>query len=253
MAESESRSRRSVAILAASGLAIALVAAIGALAAASSYRWELSELGTAFTVLRWAAYAGIGAVALSLVGSVVAAICRHRGVYVALSGLGIGLLVVGLPYHQLRIARSVPPIHDITTDMVDPPQFVAVIPLRAGSPNSVTYGGLETARQQRQAYPDIGPARLGLPPAAAFEQGLEVARDLGWHIVFADAAEGRIEATDRTFWFGFTDDVVIRVQADPDGSRVDVRSVSRVGRSDVGANARRIRRYLKALHEATGP
>jgi uncharacterized protein (DUF1499 family) len=70
---------------------------------------------------------------------------------------------------------------------------------------------------------------------------------MGWEIVAADAAAGRIEATDTTFWFGFKDDVVIRVEADGAGSRIDVRSVSRVGVGDVGANARRIRAYLRAL------
>jgi uncharacterized protein (DUF1499 family) len=70
---------------------------------------------------------------------------------------------------------------------------------------------------------------------------------MGWQIVDANASEGRIEATDTTFWFGFKDDIVIRVAATSGGSRIDVRSVSRVGRSDVGTNAKRIRCYLKRL------
>jgi len=84
-------------------------------------------------------------------------------------------------------------------------------------------------------------------PADAFKRALQAARDMGWEVVAADAAAGRIEATDTTFWFGFKDDVVIRVEADGTGSRVDVRSVSRVGVGDVGANAKRIRAYLRAL------
>lgn len=250
MVNSQKGSLRPLAMLAAAGLAIAVIAAAGALAAALGYRWELWALGTAFTVLRWSAYAAIGSVVLSLVALVIAAINRDKGLYVAIAGLVLGLLVVGLPYQQLRIARSVPPIHDITTDTDDPPQFDALLPLRAGSPNSAEYGGQEIAEQQRRAYPDIGPASLSLPRSAAFEQALAVARDMGWNVVYADEDEGRIEATDRTFWFGFTDDIVIRVEAGANGSRVDVRSVSRVGRSDVGTNARRIRRYLEALYEA---
>ena len=84
-------------------------------------------------------------------------------------------------------------------------------------------------------------------PADAFKRALQAARDMGWEIVAADAAAGRIEATDTTFWFGFKDDVVIRVEADGAGSRVDLRSVSRVGVGDVGANAARIRAYLRTL------
>ena len=68
-------------------------------------------------------------------------------------------------------------------------------------------------------------------------------------LVAAEAADGRIEATDTTFWFGFKDDVVVRVQPADNGSRIDVRSESRVGKSDVGTNARRIRAYLAKLAE----
>jgi uncharacterized protein (DUF1499 family) len=91
---------------------------------------------------------------------------------------------------------------------------------------------------------------LKLPPNQAFDRALERAREMGWEIVDANPAHGRIEATATTFWFGFKDDVVVRVSADEAGSLIDVRSLSRVGRSDVGANARRIRCYLDGLSEA---
>ena len=95
----------------------------------------------------------------------------------------------------------------------------------------------------------MAPANLSIPPDKAFEQALAAARKMGWVIVDANAAEGRIEATDTTFWFGFKDDIVIRVNPSDHGSRVDIRSVSRVGKSDVGMNARRIRKYLKELKQ----
>jgi len=155
--------------------------------------------------------------------------------------------VAYVPWHGLRQARSVPPIHDITTDTEQPPQFVAVLPLRADAPNATEYEGAEIARQQVEAYPDIATHRLPVPPDAAFTRALEAAREMGWEIVAAEPGEGRIEATDTTFWFGFKDDVVIRVAADGSGSKVDVRSVSRVGGSDVGANAKRIGDYLRRL------
>ena len=124
---------------------------------------------------------------------------------------------------------------------------MAVVPLRRDASNPVAYGGPEIAAEQKKAYPDIKPAVLGAPPAQAFDRALDAAKKQGWEIVAAVPAEGRIEATDTTRWFGFKDDVVVRVRPEGAGSRVDVRSVSRVGRGDVGTNARRIRGFLDAL------
>jgi uncharacterized protein (DUF1499 family) len=85
---------------------------------------------------------------------------------------------------------------------------------------------------------------LDAPPAQAFDRALAAARAMSWEIVASDPAQGRIEATATTFWFGFKDDIVVRIAAEGAGSRLDVRSLSRIGKSDVGANARRIRDYL---------
>ena len=103
------------------------------------------------------------------------------------------------------------------------------------------------AALQREAYPDLQPLMLNVPPRQAFDRALATVREMGWDLVAADAAAGRIEATDTTFWMGFKDDVVIRVRATDGGSQIDVRSLSRVGGGDVGTNAKRIRAYLKAL------
>jgi len=103
------------------------------------------------------------------------------------------------------------------------------------------------AAQQQQAYPDLKPKVLSLPPAEAVQKSIDAARSLGWQIAGSDTAAGRIEATDTTGWFGFKDDVVIRVRPQAQGSRVDVRSASRVGRSDIGKNAERIREFLDKL------
>jgi uncharacterized protein (DUF1499 family) len=165
----------------------------------------------------------------------------------AVAGLLVGLTVVGIPWQMKRTAQRVPAIHDISTDTDDPPRFDAVLPLRKEEPNAADYGGPEIARQQHAAYPDVRPLLLRIPSHQAFTQALHAAEAMGWEIVAADPVEGRLEATDTTFWFGFKDDIVVRVQAQPDGSRVDVRSVSRVGKSDVGTNARRIREYLRRL------
>lgn len=220
--------------------------ALGALVLAGlGTRWGLWAFPTGFLVLRGAALAGLVGALVCVAGAL-----GTRGpasLALALAGASSGLIAAGVPWHWYRTARQVPPIHDITTDWEDPPRFVAVLPLRKGSPNPAEYGGAEVTSQQRRAYPRVAPARLPIPPAEAFQRALGAAGALGWRIVAADPAEGRIEATDTTFWFGFVDDVVVRVASDGPGSRVDVRSVSRVGRSDVGANARRIEAFLTRL------
>jgi uncharacterized protein (DUF1499 family) len=86
-----------------------------------------------------------------------------------------------------------------------------------------------------------------LPPNDAFFRALAAVEALGWELVDANRQEGRIEATDSTFWFGFKDDIVIRVQPQGSGAKVDARSVSRVGKGDVGINAKRLRRFFEAL------
>jgi uncharacterized protein (DUF1499 family) len=239
---------RSVAM---TGLLLSLVCGLALVISGFGYRWGWWDLRTAFTILRWSAYGGIAAGVASLVGLIAASLGVARGAAAfALMGLLVSLIVVGMPWTQLRRARRVPRIHDITTDTEHPPPFVAVLPLRASAPNKADYGGPEVAAQQRSAYPDIQPALLDLPPAQAFQRALSAAREMGWTIVAADSAAGRIEATATTFWYGFKDDVVVRLTPSDRGTRVDVRSESRVGGSDIGTNARRIREYLKKLRGA---
>jgi uncharacterized protein (DUF1499 family) len=230
------------------GLTVLVAVSAVLLLAASGLgtRAELWTYRTGFTLLRYAAYAGAAAVGLALVSI---AITRPRGgtLGMLIASLGLGALTFGLPYSQQRAARAVPPIHDITTDTNDPPVFVDVLPLRADAPNSAEYAGDSIAALQREAYPDVQPVQLPAAPGAAFTRALRAAESMGWAMVATDSAAGRIEATATTTWFGFKDDVVIRLRAEGSGTRVDVRSVSRVGRSDVGANAARIRAYVKAL------
>jgi uncharacterized protein (DUF1499 family) len=123
---------------------------------------------------------------------------------------------------------------------------VAVAPLRADAPNGLDRPPLLT-EQQRKAYPDLAPVTLPASQDQVFDRALAVAQDLGWRIVTADKAGGRVEATATTRWFGFEDDVVVRLTPWGSGTRVDVRSVSRVGVGDAGTNARRIREYLGQL------
>jgi len=247
------RRRRIAVVLASIGLVLALIAAGLELVAGPGHRFGLWSFATGFALLRYAAYGGIAAAVISLAGLLAAPLLGHRrGMFRALAGTVIGLIVAGIPWSYLRTAQSVPPIHDITTDVENPPQFDAILPLREDAPNPATYGGEEIAAQQQEAYPEIRPLLVDLAPDAAFDAALAAANEMDWQIVAADEAEGRIEAVDTTLWFGFKDDVVIRVRGTDGGSRIDVRSVSRVGKSDVGANAARIRAYLDMLQTQTG-
>ncbi len=227
-------------------LTLALLAA-GLLAASGiGVRLGLWPFRAGFQLLRWSAYLGFAAAAIALVALLIpkARAGELGGLVVA---LGVGLGVAYFPWHWQQRARAAPPIHDISTDLEHPPGFVAVLPLRSGAPNSSEYGGTEVAAAQRRGYPDIRPLIVAAPPPVAFAQALDAAKRMGWTLVAADSSEGRIEATATTAWFGFKDDVVIRVTPATTGSRIDVRSVSRVGKSDVGTNAARIRAYLAKL------
>ena len=230
------------------GLALGVLAGLTLLAAGPGYRFGAWPLGTAFAILRAAAYGGLAAAVISLAGLILAPFySRRRGMLRALVGVILGLIVVGLPWSYGRAARAAPPIHDITTDPDDPPAFDAVLPLRVDAANPAAYGGQEVARLQREAYPDLRPLVIDLPTDRAFQLALEAARALGWRIVASEPQRRRIEASDQTFWFGFVDDIVVRVTPEGAGSRIDMRSVSRVGKGDTGTNAARIRAYLDRL------
>lgn len=145
-------------------------------------------------------------------------------------------------------ARGAPAIHDISTDTDNPPAFVAVVPLRAvDAQNPPEYSGPETAAAQKQAFPDLEPLLVTQPANVVFAAARDLVAEKGWTLVDASEVEGRIEATAETGWVRFKDDVVIRIQPGRDQTRVDVRSKSRVGRGDMGANARRVRDFLATL------
>jgi uncharacterized protein (DUF1499 family) len=229
-------------------LALALASAVALALAGLGYRWGWWGVATSFSVLRAASFAAAAVALLALVGIGLTALGRAWPAFaIAVAALVIAAFVVWLPLSLQKVARSVPPIHDITTDTENPPAFVAIAERRRDAPNPAAYGGPEVAAQQKQGYPDLGPATVAAPPARALAAAEAVAHDLGWEVVAVVPAEGRLEATATTAWFGFKDDVVVRVVPAGAGSRVDVRSKSRVGRSDLGVNAKRIRSFLTAL------
>lgn len=166
--------------------------------------------------------------------------------------LAAGILVIGAALSQRPDSSGAAPIHDLSTDTANPPEFVAVVPLRADAPNPPEYLDDGTAAQQTAAFPELTTLTIDMPAPQVFAAAEQVVGELGWELVDANLLDGRIEATDTTYWFGFKDDVVIRIAGDGERTYVDVRSKSRVGRGDMGTNARRINDFLAALAEKTG-
>lgn len=204
-----------------------------------------------YGVLGW--LAGLRMFALAaLVAGLGGVIClamlirRQASIAVVLAAAaGFAALVV--PVAIALDGRNAPPINDITTDTADPPQYRAITAATRG-PDSVPLGydpGI--AAQQRAAYPKVTPLIVRAAPAVAFDRALATARAQGWAILAAEPAAGRIEATATVPWWGFKHDVVVRLTPDAGGTRIDVRSKSRVGKRDLGVNARRITDYLAAI------
>ena len=137
------------------------------------------------------------------------------------------------------------PINDISTDTANPPTFSAVTSRRRKGNNSVEYGGPLVAARQAVLYADIQPINSELSLADAFKKALRIVQDMGWEIITTDENNGIIEAVDTTLIFRFKDDVVIRVTSVDSGSRIDLRSQSRIGLSDLGKNASRIRSFIQ--------
>jgi uncharacterized protein (DUF1499 family) len=238
--------------LALAGFVVSVVAVAAAAGAGLGTRagwWDFRE---GFRILRWGAFFGAAGTAISAAGGIVARRGnRHRGFLLAIAGIMLGSAAFGVPGNGYRMAKEVPMIHDITTDTENPPEFVSILPLRKDASNPAQYGGPEIAAKQRAAYPDIRPLTIGISPSRAYEAALATTGRMNWRIVEGNPSERRIEAVATTRWFGFKDDIVIRISpAANGGSVLDIRSVSRVGLSDLGTNARRIRTFLKTFSDA---
>jgi hypothetical protein len=232
---------------------IALAASLGTRAGLWTYKVGLPLILPAIAIGLIALVAGIVWVVTALIRN------SSQGVRFGVIGLVGAVLVLAVPLNGLRLGLTSPPIHDISTDIEFAPAFKAVLPLRQGAANGPEYDGPKpvklpdghtttVAALQKKYYGDVV-AWVGFTkPVKLFWRALNLANRMGWHVVAFDPKEGRIEATDTTFWFGFTDDIVIRVRpAGKLGARLDIRSKSRVGVSDLGSNAARLRTFLKTL------
>lgn len=237
-------------------LAVALTASFGTRAGLWDYHFGIFLLEPAVAV------GALGVI--SGAAWLISALARNSGsgAMYGIIGLAGAILVVAIPLDEAWRARISPPIHDISTDIEYAPQFKALLPLRKSAANGPDYDGPKklvyqgkhttVSALQKKFYQDVIPFVAFGKPIKLYWRAMSVVNSLGWHVVAADPTEGRIEATDTSFWFGFTDDIVIRIRpAGKLGARLDIRSKSRVGESDLGANARHIREFIKGI-KATG-
>ncbi len=229
---------------------LAVICGLAELLSGPAYRLGWVGLRLGLQTIRWAATVEGVVLVIALAGAVVAfrkQVDQAKAVFL-LSSI-IALLAATPPAVLWYRVQNLPRLHDISTDTEDPPEYISVVPMRSGVPNSTVYDS-KLASLQMQAYPDVRSVVLTTPPDQAFQKVLQVARDMGWEIVEANQSASRIEATDTSFLFGFKDDVVIRINSDANGSRIDLRSLSRVGGSDFGVNANRIRSFISRLKNA---
>lgn len=220
-------------------LTLSIVAAALLVCSGLGVRAGLWPFRVGFGMFGGAMLAGLAAIgAATIVLAVPRLRERARPILVA-AALLLGVASAALPLDYLRRLKSVPYINDITTDTESPPQFAQPRPYQR-----------HFAELQQIGYPGLRPLLLPVPPALAFERALAAAQAMGLEVVAADGKSGTIEAVATTRWFGFKDDMAVRIAPAGAGSRIDVRSKSRVGRSDVGANARRIQEFLTRVETA---
>ncbi|HXG99326.1 MAG TPA: DUF1499 domain-containing protein [Sphingomicrobium sp.] len=243
-------------------LVLTIGGALAALAAAVGSGAGLWHFGSAFTVLRYAFYATMAGGAVAIVALLLS---LKSGGGLAKYNLAALLIAAGFAFYlipQVATARRLPGIHDITTDLANPPQFAALT-VRADNLDKVPDEGRAELKAMApverwkalhgKAYSDLRPLKAPVGPAQAFQRAEALVKKRGWDIAKSDPGQGTIEATATTLFFRFKDDVAIRITPDPANSQasvIDMRSISRVGGSDVGVNAARIRTFLGDLDEA---
>lgn len=229
------------------GFILTVVGALAVIFSGYGYQWKWWDLGTAFrTLIPYGSYLAMFGGVLILVSLIVGR--KNISNTKVFAGIGLFLAIaVAINAYVWSVETKVgyPPIHDITTDVQNPPEFVKIAPLREEAPNPVEYQGEEVSKVQLDFYPQVKTYRTDLNYDDAYDKALEAAQSMPWELVDENRFEGRIEAFHKLPWFGFIDDVVIRVAEDSLGTKIDVRSKSRVGRGDLGVNAKRIEDYLE--------
>ena len=236
----------SIATLATWGLRLAIAAPLIAIFLIALFRFGVMDfrlplLGVAVATL-------VSIVALLLSAAALIGGIGGDGAHMQKAAIAVlvALVVLYAPLNTLRKGGDVPRIHDISTDLDNPPMFDKVTALRASSDNSLALDEKVQAAQKAY-YTGLAALSLSGSPADNFAAALQAAEDMGWQVVASDKTKGHIEATATTALFGFKDDVVIRLSGAKGGTKIDMRSASRVGLSDLGANAARIEAYFTKL------
>ncbi len=226
------------------GLVLGVAAIMTAITSISGYRSGWWRHPDAFLIFEWATYIAIVVLIILVYG--LFKVRRQgglRGLLPGIIGIVLSLPIVAATALFEYSARIYPAINDISTDTQDAPSFWDV-------PIPMEYPGAAVAKLQHAAYPDITPLILPISQQQTFKLALTVVTGKGWEVIAKDPVEGRIEAVDSSLLFGFKDEVVLRIAASDKGTIVDIRSRSRIGRIDRGANAKRIRDYLETLRES---
>jgi len=218
-------------------------------------RADLLEIVPALATIAGALLLAAAAVMLAIGALVVIWRDGLDGLGAALTGFVIGLALLAYPGYLASKAYRLPAIHDITTDPADPPRLEALARVRPRGSNPARYPGAEAAAKQAESYPEIEPLELYAAPAVVYEAVYAVVTKRRWRIIEARRPlprrrDGHIEAVARTSLMGFRDDVVIRIRAETDGTRIDVRSASRYGTHDLGTNAARVLLLLEDIEAA---
>jgi uncharacterized protein (DUF1499 family) len=235
---------------------LAVFAVVAVVVSIIIVRFDFLEMKPALATF----FGGLAIAALSILFGLAgfAAIWQNgsRGMARILIAFLIDGAILAYPAYQALQYRKLPPIHDITTDPIDPPRFDALSRLRTGDgTNTAVYAGLYSAEQQRQFYPEIEPIELEIPVDRAYAIARQLVIKRKWTVIDEREPQpprrmGRIEAVARTPIMGFREDISIRVVPDGDDSRVDIRSASRYFDSDLGSNAARVTKFIDDLNTA---
>lgn len=228
---------------------LSLIATLVFIFSGYGYQWDIWSMGMGFTLLRYGAYAAIGLVITQVIALFIVKDAGAKAISFLIIGILLTGAVSGTALYWQNKAQGVPPIHDITTNLNNPPEFVAMVRLREDSPNPPEYAGEETAAAQEEAYPHIQPLIVTTGKQEVIDEIVMLIVSRNWDMVSINREDGRVEATEKLPWFGFKDDVVLRVTEIEEGTqtRVDMRSKSRIGRSDIGVNADRIEAFMNDL------
>ena len=225
-------------------LAIGLMVLVLPFVGAMGYRVEIWDhnMGMAMVI------AGIFLSVVGLLGGIIGLICLLVGRqmdFISFFLIGVALSIGWASYIYVKYAevQDLPLTNDVSTDVWDPPKFIAIVGEREMMEGISAYTDQKRELQQ-EGYPDLTTLYVPLSIEDSFYLASKIIKRFEWELVSSDPEAGILEATDTTFWFGFKDDIVIRIRASNTGSLIDVRSASRKGVSDLGVNAQRVQKFL---------